>query len=137
MQNKLRNFILEMDFSVCKTLETGMDFCEHRTLQLEWVEMDFSMAVPRISVERVKATAVVITATLMMSQMFNGICPMTILIEVSLQVQVRDRILLMRRIQSLSHTVVIIARASHWCRDNILSTADVSAARITLPAGKS
>jgi hypothetical protein len=88
MQNTLRNFILEMDFSACKTLETEMDFSEHRTLQLEWVEMDFSMTVPRISVERVKATAVVITATLMMSQMSIGICPMTILIEVSLHVQV-------------------------------------------------
>jgi hypothetical protein len=87
MQNTLRNFILEMDFS------------EHRTLQLEWVEMGFSMAVPRISAERVKATAVVITATLMMSQMFNGICPMTILIEVSLHVLVRDHILLTRGIE--------------------------------------
>jgi hypothetical protein len=48
MLNTLRNFILEMDFS------------EHRTLQLERVEMDFSMPVPRISVERVQATAVVI-----------------------------------------------------------------------------
>jgi hypothetical protein len=65
MQNILRNFILEMDFSACKTLETEMDFSEHRTL--ERMEMDFSMPVPRISVERVKATQVVIMATLMMS----------------------------------------------------------------------
>jgi hypothetical protein len=122
MQNTLRNFILEMDFS------------EHRTL--ERMEMDFSMPVPRISVERVKATEVVIMATLMMSQMSIGICLMTILIEVSLHVQVRDHILLTRGIQSFSHTVVIIARASHRRRDNILSTAAVSAARITLPAGK-
>jgi hypothetical protein len=48
MLNTLRNFILEMDFS------------EHRTLQLERVDMDFSMLVPRISVEHVQATAVVI-----------------------------------------------------------------------------
>jgi len=76
MQNTLRNFILEMDFS------------EHRTLQLEQVEMDFSMAVQRISVERVKATAVVIMATLMMSQMSIAICPMIIhFVEVSLHVQ--------------------------------------------------
>jgi hypothetical protein len=74
MQNTLRNFILEMDFS------------EHRTL--ERMEMDFSMAVPRISVERVKATEVVIMATLMMSQMCIAICPLTILIDVSLHVQV-------------------------------------------------
>jgi len=67
MQNTLRSFILEMDFS------------EHRTLQLEWVEMDFSMAIPRISVDRVKAPEV-ITATVIMSQMSIGICPMTILI---------------------------------------------------------
>jgi hypothetical protein len=98
------------------------------------MEMDFSMPVPRISVERVKATEVVITATLKMSQMCIAICPMTILIEVSLHVQVRDHILLTRGIQSFSHTVVIIARASHQRRDNTLSTTDVSAARITLPA---
>jgi len=122
MPNTLRNFILEMDFS------------EHRTLEL--MEMDFSTAVPRISVERVKVTAVVITATLMMSQMFIAICPMTILMEVSLHVQVRDHILLTRGIQSFSHTVVIISRASHRRRDNTLNTADLSAARITLPAGK-
>jgi len=123
MQNTLRNFILEMDFS------------EHRSL--ERMEMDFSMAVPRISVERVKATEVVIMATLMISQMSIAICPTTIhFVEVSLQVQVRDHIFLTRGIQSFSHTVVIIARASHRRRDNILSTADVSAARITLPAGK-
>jgi hypothetical protein len=122
MQNTLKNYIL------------GMDFSEHRTL--ERMEIDFSMAVPGISVERVKATAVVITATLMMSQMFKGICPMTILIEVSLHVQFRDHILLTRGIHALSHTVVIIARANHRRRDNILSTADVSAVRITLPAGK-
>jgi hypothetical protein len=74
MQNILRNFLLEMDFS------------EHRTL--ERMEMDFSMPVPRISVERVKATEVVITATLMMSQMFIAICPTTIhFVEVSLHVQ--------------------------------------------------
>ena len=132
MQNTLRNFILEMDFSACKTLEIEMDFSEHRTLQLEWVEMDFSMAVPKISVERVKAPEV-ITATLMKSQMSIAICPMTILIEVFLHVQVRDHILLMRGIQSSLHRVVIIARASHQHRDNTLSTADVSAARITLP----
>jgi len=122
MQNTLRNFILEMDFS------------EHRTL--ERIEMDFSMAVPRISVERVEATAVVIMATLMMSHMCIAICPMTILVEVSLHVQVRDHILLTRGIRSFSHTVVIIARASHRRRDEFLSTADVSAARMTLPAGK-
>jgi len=91
-------------------------------------------AVPRISVERVKATEVVITATLMMSQMSIAICPMTILIEVSLHVQVRDHILLARGIQSFSHTVAIIARASHRHRDNTLSKADVSAAIMTLPA---
>jgi len=111
-----------------------MDISEHRTL--EQMEMDFSMPVPRISVERVKATAVVIMATLMMSQMCIAICPMTILVEGSLHVQVRDHIFLMRGIQSFSHTVMIIACASHRYRDNILSTADVSAARITLPAGK-
>jgi len=122
MQNTLRNFILEMDF------------CERRILQLEPVEMDFSAAVPRISVERVKATEVVTTATLMMSQMTIAICPMTILIKVSLHVQVRDHILLPRVIQSFSHTVVIIARASHQRRDNTLSTANISATRITLPA---
>jgi hypothetical protein len=64
MQNRLRNFILEMDFS------------EHRTL--ERMEMDFSMAVPRTSVERVMATDVVIMATLMMSQMSITICATTI-----------------------------------------------------------
>jgi len=136
MQNTLRNFILEMDFSTCKTLETEMDFSEHGTLLLEWVEMDFSTAVPRISVERVKVTEVVITATLMMSKMSIAICPTTTLVKVSLHVQVRDHILLTRGIQSFSHTVVIIARTSHQRRDNTLSTADVSATRITLPAGK-
>jgi len=109
MQNALRNFIREMDSS---------------------------MAVPRISVERVKATAGVITATLMMSQICIAICPMTILVELSLHVQVPDHILLTRGIQSFPHTVVIIARRSHKRRDNILTTADVSAARISLPAGK-
>jgi len=127
MQNTLRNFILEMDFSACKTLEMEVDFSEHRTLQLEWVEMDFSMAIPRISVERVKATEVVITATLMMSQMSIAICPTTIhFVEVSLHVQVRDHILLTKGIQSFSHTVVIIPRASHRRRDNTLNTVDVS-----------
>jgi hypothetical protein len=77
-----------MDFSTCKTLETEVDFSKHITLQLEWVGMDFSMAVPWISVERVKATALVITTTLMLSPMSIGICPMTILIEVSLLIQV-------------------------------------------------
>ena len=87
MQNPLRNFILEMDFSACKTQETEMDFSEHRTL--ERMEMDFSMPVPRISVERVKATEVVIMATLMMSQMSIAICPTPIhFVEVSLHVQV-------------------------------------------------
>jgi uncharacterized protein YbcC (UPF0753/DUF2309 family) len=123
-QNTLTNFILEMDFS------------EHIILQLERVEMDFSTAVPRISVERVKATEVVITATLMMSQMSIAICPMTILIEVSLHVQVRDHILLTRGIQSFSHIVVIIAHASHRHREKTLNTAYISAARITLPAVK-
>jgi len=122
MLNTLRNFILEMEFS------------KLRTQHLERVEMDFSMAVPMISVEQVRATVVVIPTTLMMSQMFNGICPMTILIEVSLQVLVHDHILLARWILALSHTVVMIAHASHWCRDDILSIADVAAARITLPA---
>jgi hypothetical protein len=65
MQNTLRNFILEKDFSACKTLEMEMDFSEHRTEQLEWVEMNISMAVPKISVERMEAPEV-ITATLMM-----------------------------------------------------------------------
>jgi hypothetical protein len=122
MQNTSRNFILEMDF------------CKHRTL--ERMEMDFSMAVPRISLERVKATEVVIMATLMMSQMCVAICPMTILIGVSLHLQVRDHILLTRGIQSFSHTVVSIARASHRRRDNTLCTAAVSATRIKLPTGK-
>ena len=67
IQNTFRNFILEMDFSACKTLETEMDISEHRTLQLEWVEMDFSMAISRTSVEQVKATEVATTATLLMS----------------------------------------------------------------------
>jgi len=133
MQNALRNIIREMDFSACKTLETEMNFSDHRTLQLEWVEMDFSMAVPRISVERMKATEVVITATVMMSQMSIAICPMTILVEVSLLVKFRDHILLTRGIQSFSYTVVIISCASHLHRDHTLSTADVSAPRITLP----
>jgi hypothetical protein len=51
--------------------------------------MDFSMAVPRISVERVKATEVVIMATLMMSQRSIAISPTTRhFVEVSLHVQV-------------------------------------------------
>jgi hypothetical protein len=87
MHNSLRNFILEMDFT------------NHRTLQLEWVEMGFSMVFPRISVEREKATAVVIIATLMLSQMSIGICPMTIHIEFSQHLQVRGHILLTRGIQ--------------------------------------
>jgi len=65
-QNSMRNFILEMGFS------------EQRRLQLESLEMDFSMAVGRISVEWVMGTAVVIMATLMMSQMSIAICPTTI-----------------------------------------------------------
>jgi hypothetical protein len=31
MLNTLRNFILEMGFSACKTLEMEMDISEHRT----------------------------------------------------------------------------------------------------------
>jgi hypothetical protein len=87
MQNTLRNFILEMDFSACKTVETEIDFSERRTL--ERMEMDFSMPVSRISVKWVKATEVVIMATLMMSQMSIAISPTTIhFVEVSLHVQV-------------------------------------------------
>jgi hypothetical protein len=139
MQNTLRNFILEMDFSEHRTLQleqTEMDFSEHRILQLKRVEMDFSMAVPRISVEQVKATEVVIMATLMMSQMSIAICPVTILVEGSLPAQIRVHILLARGIQFFSHTVVIIVCGSHRHPDNALNTADVSAATITLPAGK-
>jgi hypothetical protein len=124
MKNTLRNFILEVDIS------------EHRTLRLEWVQMDFSMAVLRISVEQVKATAVVITATLIISQVFIGICPITKLIEVAQHVLVQDHRFLTRWIQSVSLTLRIIAPASHRGRGNIWSTADVSAARITISAGK-
>jgi hypothetical protein len=67
-----------MDFSAGKTLQTEMDIFDHRTLHLEWVQMDISRAVPRISVERVKATTVVLTATLTISQMPIAICPKTI-----------------------------------------------------------
>jgi len=78
---------MKMDISAFKTLEMEMDFPEHTTL--EQIEMDLSMAVPRISVEWVTATEVVIMATLMMSQMSINICPMTIhFVEVSLHVQV-------------------------------------------------
>jgi hypothetical protein len=74
MQDTLKNFILEMNFS------------EHITF--ERMEMDFSMPVPRISVEWVKATTVVIMATLMGSQMSIAIWPTTIhFVEVSLHVQ--------------------------------------------------
>jgi len=123
VQNILRNFILEMDSSEQRTLEP--------------MEMDFSMAGPRISVERVKATEVVIMATLMISQMSIAICPTTIhFVEVSLHVQVSDHILLTSGIQSFTHIGVITARASHRHRDNTLNTANVSAPRVTLPAGK-
>jgi hypothetical protein len=91
MQNTLRNFIQEMDFSACKTLETEMDFSKHKTPQWEWVEMGFCMAVPRISVEWVKATDVVMMATVMLLQRSIAISSMTILVEVSLHLQVRDR----------------------------------------------
>jgi len=122
IQNRWRYFILEMDFS------------EHTTF--ERMEMDFSMAVQRISVERVKAPGV-ITATQIMPQMCIAICPMTIhFVEVSLHIQVRDQTLMTRGMKSFSHTVVIIARASHRRRDIILNTADISAVRITQPAGK-
>jgi len=94
------------------------------------------MAIPRTSVERVKTTEVVIMATLMMSQMSIAICPVTILVEGSLPAQIRVHILLTRGIQLFSHTVVIIACGRHRHPDNTLSTADVSAATITLPAGK-
>jgi len=33
LQNTSRNFRLEMDFTPCNTLETEMDFSEHRTLE--------------------------------------------------------------------------------------------------------
>jgi hypothetical protein len=49
---------------------------------------DFSTAVPRLSVERVNATEVVIPATLMMLQMSIAFCPKTTLVEVSLHVHV-------------------------------------------------
>jgi hypothetical protein len=53
------------------------------------MEMDFAMPVPRISVDRVEATEVVIMATLTMSQMSIAICPTPIhFVEVSLHVQV-------------------------------------------------
>jgi len=55
---------------------------------------------------------------------------------ISLNVHVPDNILLTKGLQSLSHTVLITAQASHRRRDNILGTAEVSAARITLPPGK-
>jgi hypothetical protein len=66
IQNMLRNFILEIDFS------------QYRTLQLEQVAMDLCMAIPSISVEWAKDTEVVIMAILMMSQMSFGICLMTV-----------------------------------------------------------
>jgi hypothetical protein len=98
--------------------------------------MDFSMAIPRISVELLKTTEVVIMATLMMTQMSIAICPVTILVEGSLPAQIRVHLLLARGIQIFSHTVVIIACRSHRHPDYALNTADVSAATITLPAGK-
>jgi len=109
MQNTLRNFIPEMDFS------------NHRTLQLDRVEIDFSRAVPMISVQQVSI----------------AICPTTIhSFKLSLHVQAQDHILLMRGIQSFFRAVVIIARIHHRHRDSKIRTANVSATRITLPAGK-
>jgi hypothetical protein len=67
MQNTSRNFILQMDFSAGKKLEVEIDFSEHRSCQLEWVEIDISMAVSGIAVERVNAPEV-ITATLMIDR---------------------------------------------------------------------
>ena len=120
MRSTLTNFKLEMDCSMWKTLHMEMDFPKHRTLQLDCVAMDFSREVTRISLEWVNATAREITDTLMMSLMSIGICPITILREVSLQIHVRDDMLLMRGIQSFSHTVVIIPSASPKWQDQIL-----------------
>jgi len=74
--------------------------------------------------------------TRMKSQMCIAICPTTILVEVSLHVQVREHISLGRGKQSFSHPVVIRAHASHRRRDDTLNTAGLSAMIITLPAGK-
>jgi hypothetical protein len=80
------------------------------------MEIDFSMAFPRNLADRVNATKVVIMVTLMMSQMSIAICQTTLpFVEASLPLHGQDHILLMRGIQSLSNTVVIIALASHQC----------------------
>jgi hypothetical protein len=88
MYSKLRNFILQMNFAACKTLEVEMDISEHRTRQLKWVEIGFSIPIARIAVEQAMATGVVMMARLMMTEMSIGICLMTIPIEVSLHVKV-------------------------------------------------
>jgi len=86
MENTLNDIELEMDFTARMTSETEMDFSEHKSLRLECMELDFSMAVPGTSVQPVKATEVVITATLQLSQMSIARWPTTILLEGSLHV---------------------------------------------------
>lgn len=126
----------KMDCSVRMTVDMEMDFSKHRSLQLDWVEMDLSMAAPRISVEWVKVTAVVITPTLIMSQTSIGICPMITPIEESLHVHVHNHLLLPMGIQQFPHRVMIIARASRQRGDNTSTIANHSTVRITLSAGK-
>jgi hypothetical protein len=132
MQNKLRYVILKMDFPACMRPETEMDFTELTTLQLELVEMAFTMAVARISVGRMKDPEV-ITATLMMALMWIVICPTTKHSgEDSLHALVRHHIFVTNELQLFLQSVMIVACASHRHWDNTLNTANVSRVRIRM-----
>jgi len=93
-----------------------MDFSKHKTMKR--VEMDFSMTTQE-PVEQVKAMQMVIMTVLTMIQ--TTICPTLTTVEVSLQEQVWDHGLLTRKMH-------------HRCPEKLLSTIDISAAKMTKPA---
>jgi hypothetical protein len=97
-----------MDFSMHKTMKQ-----EHKTMKR--VEMVFTIT-RQDTVKQVKATEVLIMTALTVLQ--TAICPTQTTIEVSLQVQVSDHVLLMRK-------------THHRSPEKPLCKMDISAAKTT------
>jgi hypothetical protein len=103
-----------------ETNQTSLSYQKRQNMsrKLKLVEMDFSMTTQE-PVEKVEATEVVIMTVLKMIQI--TIHPTLTTVEVSLQVQVSDHILLTRKFH-------------HRYLERLLSTINISAAKMTKPA---
>ena len=103
-----------------ETQQTSLNYQKGQTMsrKLKRVEMDFSMTTQE-SVEQVKYTEVMIMTVLTMIQ--TTFCPTLTIVEVPLQVQLRNH-------------VVLRSRMHHRCPENPSSTINISAAKMTKPA---